>query len=251
MNLALSAKRGAQLLGLLLLAIVVWTACTGGGSDTPPTAGPREVTCEPLREFSQYRYNTIVTLAVDPHDDPQALNSFVLTLDIDGAIQGDDRREVIVRYPEEPERDLAIVWIGDKYWDYVAESWTANDVTPGVAAIPFLPIDLCTSIAPDIATTGQTPVREKVNGFDTLKYHFDALPSSFSGRLWGTTSDMGQYIKVYSVDIWIHEKDNWPVRFDLEGGGNYENGQALRAAVFLELRDINDKNIKIEPPIPE
>ena len=250
MNLTPLPRRGAQLLGLLFLAIVVWAACTGGGSTNPPTAGPREVTCEPLRDFSRYRYNAIVTLAVDPHDDPLALNQFVLTMDIDGAIQGDDRRHVVVRYPETTDPDLPIVWIGDKYWDSLG-FWMARDVTPGVAPIPFLPIDLCTSLAPDIATAGQTPVREKVNGFDTLKYRFDALPSDFSVRLWTSSSDMGQYIKVYTVDIWIHEKDNWPVRFDLKGSGNYENGQRLRAAVFLELRDINDKSINVEPPIPE
>lgn len=248
-NLALCPRRGLHLLAALLLAMVVWPACNSTDS-TPPTTGPRQVTCEPLRQFSKYRYNAIVTLAVDQHDDPLALSPFVLTLDIDGAIQGDDRRHVIIHYPETSDPDLPIVWIGDRYWDFM-DVWMARDVTPDVAPIPFLPIDLCTSIAPDIDTTSQTPVREKVNGFDTLKYHFDALPSGFSNRLWTSSSDMGQFIKTYTVDIWIHEKDNWPVRFDLKGGGNYDNGQALRAAVFLELRDIDDDSINIVPPIPE
>lgn len=238
-------------LGLPLLALGVWAACTSGGGSVAPSPGAEgEASCEPLSELERYRYDAHVTLAVSPHDAPDALSPFTIPMEIDGAIQGQNRQAAI-HYPETPQDDLHVVVVGDRYW-HLLGTWVPGTLGPdSPVVIPFMPLDLCTSLAPDVVASGPGVATEEINGVAARKYHFDALRSDFSSRLWGPQSDMAQFIPEYTLDIWLAEEGNWPVRFDLSGTGTYPNGQELQAQVFLEIRDIDDKSIEIVPPVDE
>jgi hypothetical protein len=52
-----------------------------------------------------------------------------------------------------------------------------------------------------------------------------------------------------NVEVWVAEKDGLPMRMDLQSSGVYIDGRQLLAHVRIELRDINDKDIKVEAPI--
>lgn len=240
------ARSGLQPLSFLLLPVVISLACAGPAALEP--VGPQALTCDPVEQFERYRYEVGLTLEVSPLDDPAALAPFRLVMEADGAVQGRDRQQARFHYPEGGLDDVEIVRVGERYWDNVG-LWAVHDVDPNLPPISYLPLDLCKSLAPDIVAARPSQEREEVNGISARRYHFDALPTQFSGRLWGSQSDMASFVKEYTLDLWMAEKGTWPVRFQISGSGSYENGQQLSVAVSLELREINDKSIKIEPPV--
>jgi hypothetical protein len=92
--------------------------------------------------------------------------------------------------------------------------------------------------------------KETVNDVPARHY---AFPDTSSGQaiatIFGAQSDMDVLFQTMNVEVWLAEKGGWPVRMDIQSSGLYGNGRELRAHLRVELRDANNKDIKVEPPI--
>ena len=232
------------------LAALLAVACASGSPQV--VVPPGQISCEPIENLDSYRYRSTLTLEAPRPDDPALVDDpyppFKETRDMDGAVQGRDRRQVLISNPDVPDSDLPIVVIGDTVYEFLA-GWQARPADPIVPAISFLPLTICQSLQPEVDLGGISSTPEEVNGIATKRFELQASPE-FASRLWGASSDISVYIPSFDVTIWVTEDGSWPVRAEVRGLGRFENGRELRAEVSWELRDINDKDIKIEPPIP-
>lgn len=239
------------LITVINLTALIAVACSSNGGQKV-VAPPEQINCDSIDNFDRYRYNSVVTLEVPRPDDPAIVDEpyppFKTIYDMDGAIQGNDRRQVVISYPETLGPDFHIRVIGDTVYEFIA-GWEARPLDPTIPPIAYLPLDLCRSLEPEanLGSISSTPV--EVNGFATRKFEFQVSPE-FASRVWGPQSDMANFIPAFDVTLWVAEDGNWPVRADIRGRGQFDNGRKLRADLFWELRDINDKDIKIEPPLP-
>jgi hypothetical protein len=55
-------------------------------------------------------------------------------------------------------------------------------------------------------------------------------------------------LKELDVDLWLGNKDRWPVRIDIRSSGVYGDGRELRVHLLLDTRDANSGDIRVEPP---
>ena len=237
-----------------LLAGVVWTAC---GQSSEPELPPGRVTCDPLTELKSYRYRTGVTLdlaardpSMEPTDgyDPEA---FTLDQVVEGAVEREGKIEATARTTEPAQSETSTIVIEDRAW-VSAEGidWTFIDPTSGAFPIPYLPVDTCNAVAPDIDVSGETGELETVGDVPSRRYSFDSLSSRLPARhpSFGAQSDAGRLVSEFRGDVWIAEKDRYITKLELEGTGSYENGRQLTMKIFYEVFNQNDGSIRIEAP---
>ena len=55
-------------------------------------------------------------------------------------------------------------------------------------------------------------------------------------------------LKKLDVDLWLSEKNNWPVRMNLSSSEVYGDGRELRVHLLLDIGDANSGDIRVEPP---
>lgn len=242
---------------VILAAAVVWAACDGGQASLEVTVEPGRVSCEAFHQFESYRYRTEVVLDLEERDpsmepsDPYGRDAFKFTQVVEGAVQQGDRIEATLESPELEGPGTSVIVIEDIVWISLAGDWTARPLTEIDAfPIPYLPEDTCNAIAPDIDVSGLTGTPEMVGEIASQKYHFDAFQSDLPDRHPSFTpqSDAARIVNDYEGDIWIADEGSYVSKLDITGMGTYENGRQLTFSIFLELSDINDDSIRVEPP---
>ena len=257
--------------GLLVLGLVLVlaAACGGGGSDngspTPQATGvasPGVTTaapCQMLVDAKTYRYAVKVTLeSPETTETPTSdlplpsptltrpfTGPFLFQYNVDAAVVMPDRYSYTVA--TEGAEPFGIITIGQDTWTQLNGQWQvgAQAVSIGYEAIP-----ICQAILPELDLSKLDPKPEDVDGQASLHYTSvgNASPQGV-GKVFGVGSDMDLLISTLDVDLWLSKKDNALVRLDFQGKGLYSDGRPLMVHVVLDVRDINDKNIKIEPPI--
>lgn len=247
-------------LAAVSLAVAVWIACGGDGQlSFQVTVEPGRVACEPLTQLRSYRYKTEVALdlaerppEMPPEDPDRGPAPFQFTWAIEAAVQEGDKLQATLSYPGQNQPDLPVTVIDNQAWYLVGERWEIQSLGAGTPfPVPYLPLDTCNAIAPDIDTSQLTGEPDTVGGLPSRRYHFDSLQSELPDRhpSLGPESDAARVVNDFQGDIWIAETGSFITKLDLTGTGTYENGRQLNLEVFLELSDINDEGIKIEPPI--
>ena len=260
--------------GLLVLALVVAlaAACDGGGSNngspTPqatgaasPVASPGAATaaaCQALIDAKTYHYVTTVTLdspetTENPSED-LPLPSPTLTRPFTGPFLFEYSTEADVVAPDRAAYLLTTsgsdpihaVVIGQQTWILFGEAWRAAEPL----SIPYQAIPICSAILPELDLSRAQAQSEDIDGMKTRHYSFarNASPEGV-GKVFGVGSDMDLLVSTLDVDLWVSEDDGALVRLEAHGKGLYSNGRPLMASVVLDVRDINDGNIKVEAPI--
>jgi hypothetical protein len=277
-------KLWAALLALSLAAALM-AACNGGGNgESSPTAQPtgegsptsqptgegsptsqpteQAVTspsCQALASLKSYRYVSNVTL-----DSPEEIVSpsegqptpvatltreftgpFHFEYNIDASVVAPDRIDALVTTGVgEPFNMIAI---GDQSWATFQGEW--QEVAPQYG-IPYKPLDVCSALFPQLDLSQAQGEKETVNDVAALHYAFAAIPPGEAiAGIFGPGSDMDVLFQTMTVEVWVAEKGDWPVRMDVQSSGLYGDGRELSGHVRIELRDINDEDIKVEPPI--
>lgn len=241
-----------RLVIIFTLALLGAVACVGsGGSSTTPTP-LTQVNCEPLTTFDRYRYASVVTFDLEergPDMEPETPDlgpsAYKITFDIDGAVEPPDRIGAVVSYPVGSGGNLPIIGIGNVTWTQVVGVWSRDDLPPPEL---YPAAKMCAGLAPDVDLSGLEGEPDEINGIPVVHYRFDDLPSQFPAAIWSLGSDFARLIDTLDVELWLAQDGGYPVRQDVRGVGHYENGRALVVEAFTEVRDINDKSIKIEPP---
>jgi len=275
-----------RLLAVVGLLAVLAAACGGGGdepqaegSPTPsptgeesptaspvasPTASPTEVVatlppCQALQDFETYRYSFNMEISSpEPSETPAqpALTptatitrefppgSYLFEYAMNVSYQAPDRFEALISaaggdwYP--------MIFIGDEAWVQLENIWTES-ASPGVG---YEPVSICEAVLADLDLSLVEPQEEEINDVKTLHYTFsDAFSEGAMGKIYGEQSDMGILLKNLDVDLWLAEKDNWPVRIDTSSSGVYADGRELRVHLLIEISDVNDEDIRVEPPL--
>lgn len=168
---------------------------------------------------------------------------------MEGAFMPPDRAEMRVR---SAEMELISVTVGDKEWtkrdasDWEESTAEAEGLTwrRGLA-------DLCEAFAlPE--GSGLEAREETVNGVPTYHYHLEEADLRRLAELFpGDTEEMWDaedLLQEGTVDLWLAKEGNWPVR--MEGEFTLEYGEIgdPTMSMFMEVKDLNDPGIKIEPP---
>lgn len=256
--------------GLAVLGVILAlaAACGGGGSDngspTPQVTGvasPAAATaapCQMLVDAKTYRYVSKTTLdspetTETPSDDlplPSATltrpftGPFIFQYDVEADVVAPDRfAYTITTAGAEP---FGVVVIGQETWTQLEGNWqVAQPLTIGYQAIP-----ICEAILPELDLSQAEPEREEIDGVKTLHYSFarNASPEGVA-KVFGPGSDMDVLINTLDVDLWLSDDGDELVRLEFQGKGLYSDGRPLMVHVVLDVRDINDKDIKVEAPI--
>lgn len=177
--------------------------------------------------------------------------SFRLAQVVEGVVQRDGKVEATTRTTEPTESETSTIVIEDQAWVKTEGfDWVFIDLENSPFPIPYLPLDTCNAVSPDIDVSTKTGQLDDVGDVPSLRYSFDSLSSQLPARhpTFGPQSDAGRLISEFRGDIWIAEKDHYITRLDIEGTGNYENGRPLTLEIFLEVFDQNDNSIRIEAP---
>lgn len=247
-----------------LVITLVAVACGGGdGSEgRGRLASGSEgglAACQALEKVERYRYTfeyrifspqpetpldeSLVgspSFAMPPND-----GTFDFPQEYQGSVVSPDRLHLVVKNPEQP--DLEFIYIGEQVWNRLGNRWLQN-VASGGGTVPFPPELVCDAVmrSPDFGRTA--PAEEELDGISTLHYRLDRVDSDTAGVLLGAQSDMGRLLKVYELDVWLTQ-DGLPARLETRSEGTYPSGRKLTIEIIFEVRDVNDKDVEVEPPI--
>ena len=156
----------------------------------------------------------------------------------------------------EVEDDVGSIVIGDKVWMRIAGEWkdfssaglpaTAAGLGPAGLLLDFSLHDL----------SSLESAKETVNDVPSLHYQFGRDEISGLGKkfaeqshIFGEEGEPRDLPADLQVDLWLAEDGNWPVRM-LVSASDVVDGQETRFKFSLDVTDVNDPSIKIEPPVP-
>jgi len=255
---------GALAIVGLLTALVA--ACGGGGepegegSPTPPPTGEDAALapCGALQALKSYRYSLNLTLeSTEPPEtpaEPRPTPTSTVTLEsraprlfdyaIDAAFVAPDRTEAVIT--ADSDKPFTMIAIGEQVWVQLAGRWRP---AAEQSEIPYKPPDICEAIMLDLDLSQMEPQEEKVNDVKSLHYSFpQASAPQAMAKIFGPGSDMAILIKTLDVELWLAEKDEYPVHLDIDGSGFYADEGELRVHVSIDVRDANSGDIRVEPP---
>jgi hypothetical protein len=251
-------------LGRLLVAIVVLAAlfvssCGNGGDQAvPPCHMPDSI----------QRYRVTVTAKMDMPGLDEALQELGSGNDPDPLAPwlnslADLRLEGLVVLPDGVQLrltfsrgrfdglDMTAVLIGDSEWvKDDAAGWKQSTPYPeGLAPVT----DLCEGANPpeEMALKAR---EQTVNGVLADHYRLDNAQFKDLGDivLAGDTQanwDAEGLRHEGIVDYWLAEDGSWPVRVDGQFTLEYGQMKDVKLSVLIDVTDINDPDIKIEPPV--
>jgi ABC-type glycerol-3-phosphate transport system substrate-binding protein len=246
------------------LAAAVIGACNGGeGGGGSPTAQPTgqattNAACEALASLSTYRFVSDATM-----ESPEEIVGFSegqtpvadLTREFEGHFYFDYNVDASVVTPDSYDALMTaggyepshVIGVGGNYWIELEDGWM--EATPQYGP-PYKPLDVCNSIFPELNLDQAQGEKETVNDVPARHYAFLDTPSGQAiATIFGAESDMAILIRAMDVEVWLAEDGGWPVRMDIQGSGLYADGRELLIHVHVDVQDVNDKDIKIEPPV--
>ncbi|MDP2950333.1 MAG: hypothetical protein Q8P22_12450 [Chloroflexota bacterium] len=265
--------RSLALATAVALAAVVAVACGGGGSPTPasPTAIPTtgEATtlapCSALEAFKTYRFTSHLKLespqpsgestplpqptataeegaTATPARGHQFIGPFLWDYQVDADFVAPNRISAVITGGAFP---LPIIVIGNEGWAQVDGRWLER---PG-EVIPYQARDVCQALFLELNLSAVQSQSETVNGTETLHYSLSGVAKGEAlAKIIGPDSDPNYLIQKISVDVWLAEKGGWPARMEIRGSGFYADGRELRMELVIDIKDVNNKKIKVEPP---
>jgi hypothetical protein len=217
------------------------------------------IDCGAFQDFDSYRYSVELkldapafedTLSPLP-DDPlnafaEALTALFSDMRLQGAFAAPDRSQVVLDFEGE---ELEWRSIGDQTWVRFGDEWEEQE--PSSSDELLTPEVVCEDIVLDIASSLSDAAVEDatINGIDTYHYSIDSaslqeLPPLLRG------SDSGKVPDDLSFDVWLAKEGRWPVQLSYVASDTDDSGQTVQISLDMQVRDINDPGIVIEPPPP-
>ena len=270
-----SKMRSLALATAVALAAVVAVACGGGGgSPTPasPTAiaptveTARLAPCNALEAFKTYRFTSHFKLESPepsgestPTPQPTATaegettatparghsftGPFLWEYQVDADFVAPNRISVVITGSS--TLPIPIILIGDQGWLQLEGRWMEQ---PG-QVIPYQARDACQALFPELDLSAVQPQSETVNDTTTLHYSLSGVAKGQAlAKIIGPDSDANYLIQKISVDVWLAEKSGWPARAEIRGSGFYVDGRELQMELTIDVKDVNNKKIKVESP---
>ncbi len=238
---------------LILVAAILWVACTSGGSPS----GTFTPSCDALDKLERYRYTYFYNLEsprptspideAETGDPPFAIlptsASFTFSQRYVGQFVSPDRFSLEVQTLSQPEsQGLPMIIIGGQQWVNLGGVWTE-----GGASNPFPPLGVCEAVLTELDLAGLQFTSETVNGREARRFHMEEAPLRTIALLYGPGSDMGRLLTTPSVDIWITD-EGWPAKLVIMDQADYPSGRELLMEISLDITDVDAGDIVVEPP---
>jgi hypothetical protein len=246
--------------GFVGLALAIAAAC-GGGTDDRPEAPADVVSCAGIDELESYRYSITVQLrspafetvpSGTPPGNGGPLSAFAETLAallsdfrIQGAHVAPDRTQAVLQFQQE---EVELRAIGERRWERLGDVWREEE---GLSEeIGFLtPVLICEDVLQEIGPEleQREGVSELLNGVKSDRYTLDRTDLAQLPDVLGTGPE-AQLPDQFRVDVWLASDGGWPVRLDISSEDTDDRGNPISVRLAMELRDIDDRGISIEPP---
>lgn len=166
----------------------------------------------------------------------------------EGAFVAPERAEVRMTFLGDLE--LTGIVVGDRQWIRRGTSeWEESQDSQ----IPLsFATDLCQQ-STYAELTGVEARQETLNGIATLHYRLDegdltrlvGLPGGPPAGIWDVEDVPAQG----TVDLWLAEDGAWLVRGEVDLSWEYDEMGNMNLSMFVEVKDLNDPDIKIEAPV--
>jgi len=265
-----------------ILLIVSLAACGGDGdeegapaaAETPTTAAeegspveaetpaaaatPAGAALAPgsLTGLNSYRYTMKMELeglesllteqmAAIPGQDPTAMAE-ALELEIEGAFVAPDQAESRMRISGVDD-ELALTVIGNQQWVELGDMAIGPmEATGDVSELDFALMMWEEFSEGAGGLTCASEKKETVNDVPTNYCGIDKATYQQLSALFGGTEEMGD-IDEMSLEMWLAEDGDWPVRLRVNVAGTDESGQEFKAKLEMDVTDANE-DIEINPP---
>lgn len=240
---------------VLLLAASLLAACGGGGNGGSSERGV--ASCSGIKDLVSYRYNIAIKLQSPAFQQTEGatpappltafaaqLTALLSDFSIDGSHVAPDRTQAILKFQQDR---INIRAIGDKRWVWVGGVFQEQPASE--QATLLTPEVVCSDIVVQIseALDDIDSDDEAVNGIEAKRYSLSQADLQSLPSLLGANG-AADLPESFQVDIWLAKDGHWPVRLIVESR-DAEQGQAIGSlSVSMEIRDINDPGINIEPP---
>ena len=248
---------------VILLAGSLLVACGGGGKEeeaardkapeaaataaATPEEGAAGVTSGPAEAFAKlesYRVNMRLTMEGTTAEGPGAL-----ALNLEGAFVAPDRSQTHLNARVgDTELEEESISVGGQTWVKTGDNWVEGE--PQLQLSDFSPGSLLEELGPDQLRVLK-PSKETINGVDTLRYSIDQADIETLrslGALLGQDGSLENLPEEFNVDLWLAEDGGWPVRVTMTARGVMDNGNEMSLDFSMDVTDVNDPGIKIEPP---
>ena len=240
----------------LALAAALLAACGGVSGGGGGTGG--STSCDTIRKIESYRYSVTLKLqAPASQPDPQsgtgsptaaplsdladALTALFSDFTLEGAYIAPSRAQAILRFQNE---ELELRSIGDRRWLRIGNTWQEEEEATDLKL--FTPEVVCERIVASIVGSLRKPQSEgeTVNDVVVDYYRLDETDLTALPELLGT--DLPQH---YSLDLWLAQEGRWPVQLRIQSSDVDEMGRPVGFVLTMDVRDVGDPGISIEPPV--
>jgi hypothetical protein len=271
----------------IILTVACLTACGGGDEDegapaaaepaaaeegTPaPAASPSEegtpaATAAPSEEgltpgsldaLDSYRYSTKMELkgfqtllteslgglpGTEPTDLPETIK-----MEMSGAFVAPDKAEARISISGVDD-ELAMTVIGDQQWLEFGELAFGPTAFEGDLSDVNLADAMWGGFSEEAGgLTCTSEKKETVNDVASRYCAIDQATFEELSSLFGGTEDELEDIEELSLEMWLAEDGDWPVRLRVHVVGKDEEGQEFEAKLEMDITDV-DKEIDIKPP---
>jgi len=243
----------ALAVGALSLSILL-SACGGGGDQTAkeaaatPTPGRQAIPIASLAELKSFRYSITMHIEIPGLED-ELLPGFAALLsdvEIRGASVAPDKSEMQMTLGESGQVMGAVV-IGERTWFSSGEEWTETpNGAPDVSLLS--PEKVSGSVIDEEVFAGAEPTKEKMNGVDALHYTANQSGLGSLRELLGVAEPENDVPVETKMDLWLTEDGGYPVRMVIDAGGTDTEGEEVSVQLEMNVTDLNDPGIEIEPP---
>jgi hypothetical protein len=164
---------------------------------------------------------------------------------IEGAYVAPDRRQAILEFQGD---EVELREIGDKRWERLGDSWGELDTTsPDIQDLT--PRVVCEELVRKLAPSlnDDTAQEEVVNGVAANRYALTRADLTALGNLLGLAAG-ADLPDEFQVNVWFADDGAWPLKLEVNSQTTDPAGQTGSVQLTMELRDVNDGGISIEPP---
>jgi hypothetical protein len=243
----------ALAVGALSLSILL-SACGGGEEQATkeaaatPTPGGQAIPIASLADLKSFRYSITMHIEIPGLEDELFPGFAALLSDVEirGASVAPDKSEMQMTLGESGQVMGAVV-IGERTWFSSGEEWTE---TPNRASDVSLlsPEKVSGSVIDEEAFAGAKPTKEKLNGVDALHYTANQSGLGSLRELLGVAEPENDVPVETRMDLWLTEDGGYPVRLMIDARGKDAEGEEVSVQLEMNVTDLNDPGIEIEPP---
>jgi hypothetical protein len=248
---------------VLIVCLSVAVACGDDAEDAPQLGnGGVTTSCENIDRLESYRYTIRVRLqtpafeatpAAEPDATPPPLGAFAETLTallsdfkIQGAHVAPDRTQAILQFRTD---EVELRAVGDRRWERFGTVW--QEQTQNGPDIGFLtPTLVCEEIVQEIASgLDRSQAEERsLNEIEADFYELDRADLHRLPELLGADPDT-ELPQNFQVGLWLAKDGQWPVRLTITAEDADEQGNPIGVSLYMDVRDVGDPGISIEPPV--